>query len=368
MAGSADLSGAFDEVLGEGKMRRIRWVVPHAAAGLSSQFTSTLLISGTYEEERNQLALWNFKIVGGQRRGAAALTDTAMRDIEKLGHLSHRGDVEDVKSLSRPEGMYACVASSLGEVGLYAVQPPRDSLDDTPALLLGRSWSDLHRGPCATLDVDPDEGTEMASGGQDGRLVVTSLLGPAVSSIENADPLSVHCVRYASRATAYTAGSFLRLWDLRSPESAGPIFSLPPPTDLSLVECLAVHPVRRSELVAVRAGRREGWRGELVGGPGGVDARQPRAPLVHALAHNGDIWDVQFHPARPDLLLTCGEDGAALAVEWSAELATVETPPCERLFTNEFGVNSIDVHPDTQAVVCSTDSEALRFRFPILPS
>ncbi|PIO29011.1 hypothetical protein AB205_0084660 [Aquarana catesbeiana] len=51
------------------------------------------------------------------------------------------------------------------------------------------------------------------------------------------------------------------------------------------------------------------------------DVRQSKIPVSLLSAHNAEMWEVHFHPSKPDHIFTCSEDGSLWHWDASAEAA-----------------------------------------------
>ncbi|CAJ0952201.1 unnamed protein product [Ranitomeya imitator] len=54
------------------------------------------------------------------------------------------------------------------------------------------------------------------------------------------------------------------------------------------------------------------------------DVRQSRIPISLLNAHDAEMWEVHFHPSKPDHLFTCSEDGSLW--HWDASADVMERP------------------------------------------
>jgi len=361
---------------------------------------SRLLAIGSWGDEVNELVIRRFDIdLPVAKRGKPKLIKskppTAITDMEdevkSLGHQSLTrdrlsgpltstkldGDITDIQFLSSN----ALVASSSsGRVNLYGLTETesKSSLsksEEDPSLSLSllHEWTNetkstssskaakslpLHQGVATSLDF---QGDHIISAGEDGSIGILSVTSAqVVRMIDKVCPSTCFCIRFSCSGAHFFAacmGGSLLTFDPR----ASVIRPVQKCKDVA-AECLtslSVHPDRPN---TAATGSAEGivsvW-----------DVRTNARPMCSVQQHSSTIWDVSFIPSAPTLLLTCCEDGTINVSDFNADggdpikvdYSTAQRSNFKSKVLGEtgLGVNSIDVDPLTNSIVCGTDTEQL---------
>jgi len=225
-------------------------------------------------------------------------------------------------------------------------------------------WQALHASAATGIDVLP-ETYELASVGEDATINFLRINSPTKPflSIANADSGYLNGIHYISPQNLITYGSSgnLKIWDHRSGGSqSGLAHSFRDLESKSAHNSACVHP-HQNHIIAVGSddGTTSFW-----------DLRNLSSPLERFAQHNANVWEISFHPAQPNNLVSCSEDGDVLL--WTFAGAGAFDPDAQGLTLqklvqpHQLSVNSFDIHRENNMLVCGTDSEALLFKYPIL--
>ncbi|XP_077408006.1 nucleoporin Nup43 isoform X2 [Vanacampus margaritifer] len=215
----------------------------------------------------------------------------------------HEGDVLDLQFLDQDR---IITASSTGGVTIFRYNHNNQTLS------VSHQWTRAHRYPCdnAPCTSVVCSSPEIVSVGEDGRIIIYRADQEGVTRvIENADSSTIHAVTYLRTTEILTVNSIgqLKIWDLRQ-QSDTPSQILSLSGDRVPLHCVDRHP-NQQHIVAT-------------GGQDGMlcvwDVRQSNTPFSLVEAHSAEMWEVHFHPANPDHLFTCSEDGSLLHWETSS--------------------------------------------------
>ncbi|XP_052236910.1 nucleoporin Nup43-like isoform X2 [Dreissena polymorpha] len=223
-----------------------------------------------------------------------------------LCEVPHRGDVTDMQFMTSDA---IAASSSFGSLTIYRHRNLQ-SLEDA------MQWVGLHTGlgdvscPCTCLATQGDD--LIVTGGEDGRVNVLNVAHRApVRTLEKANSCSINGIKFLKQLDILTIDSCgqLKIFDLReNTDEPSRTFSVS--GEQVPLQCLARHPTQQ-HIVAT-------------GGHDGVlsiwDLRQERFPVTLLEAHAAPMWEVLFHPASPDHLFTCSEDGSVW--HWDSSAVT----------------------------------------------
>lgn len=219
------------------------------------------------------------------------------REPKPLCDAPHLGDVTGLEFITADQ---VVASSSTGTVTLYRHQ--RNSQTLAPSM----SWEGLHYDPgdngcpCTCLATQGED--MIVSAGEDGRLNVLNVAHKKpVRTIDKANSCTVNGISFLKHLEVITIDSSgqLKVFDLRH-TSNDPTRTFSISGEQTPLQCVSRHPTQH-HIVAT-------------GGHDGVlsvwDLRQEKFPVTLLEAHSAAMWEVKFHPANPDHLFTCSEDGS----------------------------------------------------------
>jgi len=263
------------------KISKLQWCPREDNNRAADQF-----ISGGYDDQENLLTWW--KLPG-------AASDSSEPVV--VNQVPHAGSVTGTCFIT-PERF--ATASSTGEVFVHMLNR-RSNIINTM-----QRWSNLHTyevtNESASCTCIAANDAELVTGGEDGRINVLQVDSrKPVRVMSNADSANIMDIQYLSTkeiVTVNTTGQ-LKVWDIRKQDSS--------PTNVMTISgnscpLLSVdkHPNQPHILVT----------GHGDGVIGIWDIRQDSSPVTLVNAHEGEVWEVRFHPMYPDNLFTCSEDGS----------------------------------------------------------
>jgi len=87
-------------------------------------------------------------------------------------------------------------------------------------------------------------------------------------------------------------------------------------------------------------------------------------PIIKSQKHKGNVWQVGYHPADPNIRLTASSDGTALMWNFNAQRVfdrSSENYQVLGLLQSELSINCFDLHSDVNLLIAASDTEALMF-------
>ncbi|KAJ1974269.1 hypothetical protein H4R35_003692 [Dimargaris xerosporica] len=233
-----------------------------------------------------------------------------------------------------------------------------------------------YEAPCTALSLQPHcpQDPEVASVGEDGRLCLHRIdQSPEQVESVDADSLPLYDVAWLSSHTLMTAGRSgqLKVFDRRDCQQ--PMTVLVDPEDANLsVTCLAVHPSQANRIAT----------GNEFGNVLIWDIRQLNEPYTNSVSANDKgfaINDLLFHPNQPFTVITASDDATCTIIDTNAcnpsafnqnplyqPTATRASATGIRTLRNLYnwlGINSLDYHPQANALLAGSDSENLLYEF-----
>uniref|UniRef100_A0A8C5PXX6 Nucleoporin 43 n=1 Tax=Leptobrachium leishanense TaxID=445787 RepID=A0A8C5PXX6_9ANUR len=348
------------------KIRKTRWR-PVPATSLQQP---DVFATGSWDNEENKVSIWS---AGGF--GAVTPDEDYQGEIKLLCDIRHSGDVMDMQFLDKER---IVTASSTGTVTIFHHHQNNQTLS------VKQKWTQAHHHTGSQSIAAPCTGIvcscpEIVSIGEDGRInVFRAESKDIVRTFDDADSSTMHAVTFLRTTEILTVNSIgqLKMWDLRQQgDDPTQIFSVT--GDRIPLHCVDRHP---SQQHIVATGGQDGmlcvW-----------DVRQGRMPISLLTAHEAEMWEVHFHPSKPDHLFTCSEDGSLWHWDASAEVAekpsflggrntshisrstiastnawlssdhTKNLEITNLLSSSTLSVNSLDVLGDY--LVCGSDAEAI---------
>eukprot|EP01104_Vermistella_antarctica_P020742 TRINITY_DN9012_c0_g1_i1.p1 TRINITY_DN9012_c0_g1~~TRINITY_DN9012_c0_g1_i1.p1 ORF type:complete len:379 (-),score=71.08 TRINITY_DN9012_c0_g1_i1:190-1326(-) len=325
-------------------------------------------VAGSWDEQagQNRVSVWDF-VPPSPSQGSTATYD--VRDPVLLCDTPVDGSVSDLKILrhgaqgnaSLLEDFSVVVGTSAGSVSLMRVEGLMKEGSDSRIYVAGQ-MKKAHTAPVTSI-ASCNTRNEFVSAGEDGKVVRYSLSAERGLIKERTlltDHSSVTGVSYCSPHTVATTSSSgqLKIWDVdRDSSSSTPALTmhLSDTTDtnghMPSFTCIGTHPSMPDK---VSVGCSDGtvcvW-----------DTRNTSYPELEAKQHDGPVWKVAFHPTSPDHLLSCAEDGKVY--QWY--LPTLEV---HLVAECDLGVNSFDVQPNLNMLLCAADNEMLHFQSNLLQS
>lgn len=337
------------------KINKIRWK--------PDSLTDTLVTGSWDDEQDNKIILWKYNKMDSE--------DSLVKPKIQCS-IDHDGDVTEIKFV---DAHVFVVASSFGTVSLYNIS----CSDGRTRIKSMNLWKKVHffssTGElCPVTDITVFEDM-LASVGEDGRIVITSLKeNEPFRIIDNADSCTLRCIsvnRLNEVLTGNSSGQ-MKVWDLRS-------YSNSPETSFTLSGGQAgftrviQHPTQTHI--------------KLAGGEDGTitiwDLRNQKFAVNSLNAHTQSVTELMFHPERPEHLFSCSANGQLW--HWDSSKLThstiqfsatdipenLEDTGCPWMSKNVknritvysliqnlyLPINSLDVQQDS--VVCGCDNEAI---------
>ncbi|XP_063773588.1 nucleoporin Nup43 [Pseudophryne corroboree] len=283
------------------KISKTRWR-PVSASSLQQP---DVFAAGSWDNEENKVSIWSTGDFG-----TINMEEDYLADPKLLCEIRHKGDVMDMQFLDQERIL---TASSTGTVTIFRYHQNNQTLSEK------QKWEHAHHhvgsegtgAPCTSVVCN---NPEIISVGEDGRInLFRADSRDIVRSIDDADSSTMHAVNFLRTTEILTVNSIgqLKMWDLRL-EGNDPtqIFSVT--NERVPLHCLDRHP---SQQHVVATGGHDGmlciW-----------DVRQGRIPISLLNAHGAEMWEVHFHPSKPDHLFTCSEDGSLW--HWDASTEVLE--------------------------------------------
>mmetsp|Transcript_41207 Transcript_41207/g.66823 ORF Transcript_41207/g.66823 Transcript_41207/m.66823 type:complete len:227 (+) Transcript_41207:357-1037(+) len=204
-----------------------------------------------------------------------------------------------------------------------------------------QSWEDRQGMYITSMDVDPEGQVYYA--GEDGSVRGFHMSRPQQVdiSVDCADSICVHSIRYYGPRSFFTCGTSLKLWVLNQGTSS-PSLVLPGSPKQGLFTCIAVHPDRRDQVLV----------GSSHGDITAYDLRLPSEPLSHIPAHGAAVWEIAHLPSNPEHWYSCSEDGTLLSYSPNS----TENSGIDQVFSSDLSINSISLHPDKGTIACASDT------------
>ncbi|KAL6073942.1 Nucleoporin Nup43 [Balamuthia mandrillaris] len=326
------------------------------------------LLTGTSDESINKVGLWSFSLPDWEDEEE----ETGPQPPSPLADNVVFGSVAGLKVVERDSSLFALSVTTHGNLNVHKVFfDTSSSLSKEDRLKRTSTWERLHRSACTAFDVRA-ESNEIVTAGEDGALHFVQLEQAITKphlSIENADSSGVSSVHFISSHSVLSVGStgHLKLFDLRTNSNAQQDFTMVKTmkdAGSSILQCAAVHPHQPSFVVT----------GAHDGSIAFWDLRHPKWPFQSYAQHTADVWDIQFHAAHPDNVISASEDGTLLLWNFNPKnemrgtfTADKEQLLLRKLLRQRVGLNSLAVLPEMNMLCCAADNEALLFLGELLP-
>ncbi|KAM8947093.1 nucleoporin Nup43 [Pelodytes ibericus] len=285
------------------KISKTRWR-PVSASSLQQP---DVFATGSWDNEENKVSLWS-----NGDFGAINYDEDYQGDPKLLCDIKHSGDVMDLQFLDKDR---IVTGSSTGSVTIFRHHQNNQTLSEK------QRWEHAHHHVGSKSNAAPCTGIvcsspEIVSVGEDGRInLFRADSKDIVRTIDDADSSTMHAVTFLRTTEILTVNSIgqLKMWDLRQQgNDPTQIFSVT--GERVPLHCVDRHP---SQQHVVATGGQDGmlclW-----------DVRQSRMPISLLNAHEAEMWEVHFHPSKPDHLFTCSEDGSLW--HWDASTDLAEKP------------------------------------------
>jgi len=311
--------------------------------------------TGTWDEKLNQVDIWKMNLI-------------EKTDPQLLFSLPHKGDVTDLKWLTTDNTSSRLLFSSTtGDVTLIKLMDLEDILKESvesdentlemDILQDSNTWRNLHNSSCTGVAIHNDK-NEIITVGEDGTISILSLSEPKPKKVmKNADSGSISSVSYISSSSILTANlnGILKVWDIK--DSTNRPTQILKHNQSSMLHCIAVHP---NQPEYVLSGSREGcltvW-----------DLRNTKFPIKILKKHSSSIWEVAFHPHSPNFVFSCSNDGTMLQWDFNKSndishgnfTVEEENYSNSELITSPLSINSFDINPNINALICGSDDESL---------
>lgn len=351
------------------KQSVVRWLPMDLGTG------ATIAVSGSWDEETNELAAWRVQVDSDAEVSAMRDDDGAVPaiSVHKNGAAMHDGCVLDLITVSDTSGASATAytASGAGGVRCHSVR-----LDEEGTVAFVPQWGESSATGLATLGVSwSSDAKRIGTVGEDGAVV---LLHPESGRTEwraQSNEPALFDVCWWDANTVVTAGTSIALWDVRTRATAPHRELVTSPAAhahlSSQLLCVAVeaHPPHR-----VVAGASDGaiylWDARAAqtasaGMNGGRSANTSHVQPLHTIseAHQADVWDVQLASSTHGELLSCSSDGT-LAV-WQLEDSSVRAhgvePARRTLVQLSLPINSLELSLSNGMLASASDAQVLTF-------
>ncbi|KAG8583050.1 hypothetical protein GDO81_008261 [Engystomops pustulosus] len=283
------------------KISKTRWR-PVPASSLQQP---DVFAAGSWDNEENKVSLWSIGDFG-----AIHMEEEYLADPKLLCDIRHKGDVMDLQFLDQER---IVTASSTGRVTIFRHHQGNQTLSEK------QKWEHAHRlcecvkwPRSSTAPGVVCNNPEIVSVGEDGRI---NLFRADSKEIVRTSISTIHAVIFLRTTEILTVNSIgqLKMWDLRQ-QGNDPTHIFSMANERVPLHCLDRHP---SQQHVVATGGQDGmlciW-----------DVRQSRTPISLLTAHDAEMWEVHFHPSKPDHLFTCSEDGSLW--HWDASTEVMERP------------------------------------------
>ncbi|KAF9195311.1 Nucleoporin Nup43 [Haplosporangium sp. Z 767] len=347
------------------KVSKVRWLEKAAFPTKDLHFATSLHLDGKASfktDTSNTIVIWSCQ---NQRQ----FEITRAEDVKstfvpfKLAEASHQGEVLDMRVIEGQDPLLV-TASSTGEIGLYKSKLQASRRADSPSI----EFVDTHRhhgfhnkdtAEATSLSVRPQALNEIASVGEDSRLVLLSI-DNIQKSLQRSDHIgagfSAVCWRSSSSLAVTTKIGQLRLFDRRD-ISKPVLLSTPKSYQRDPLTCVAQHPTEPYRLAT----------GNEDGSVAVWDVRNLSQPEIAGIkVHNSIVWEVQFHPNQPDKLLSCSQDGSLATLDWRQAVKDHVNDTRNTLddsvatywtsIRNVLSVNSLDYHNRANVLLAGSDS------------
>ena len=349
------------------KQSSVRWLPAFAAS------EDLLAISGSWDEEANELSVWSLKLDGAT---GDAMGDEFTSPILQVGSTPHDGCVLGLSVAGNANGAppVAYTASGAGGACCFTIDFANDG-----GVVLTHQWrAAVPVGGLATLGVSwGAEAGCVAAAGEDGKLAVLHPeSGATIWSAQTNEPSLFDTCWWGAQSphAVFTAGKMLAMWDTRQKAMAPQLTLAPVPEGQvhlgAQLLCISTEPVPSHK---VAAGASDGaihiWD---VRSPSLVGSGRPPQRTI-ARAHSSDVWGLQLGRGTHGDLLSCGSDGTVQS--WQLEpamadgdgaplLAAEEMPtemPLRTLVQLSMPINDLELSGHHGVLASASDAQVLTF-------
>ncbi|KAH9505632.1 Nucleoporin Nup43 [Bulinus truncatus] len=200
------------------KISKIRWRPTTDVKSLPS----TIFVTGSWDDQQNTIGVWDLR----DRLKASEEADdinTLDHEPQKIFEKPHSGDVLDIQYLSSTT---FAVASSSGSVSVYRHSSRNESLSHLC------TWNKQHHfkygSPASCTCLAPKGDDWLASGGEDGRVVISALdQQQPVQTLDKADSCTINDLTFLKQTELLAVNSFgqLKTFDLRQDQKHNIVFN-----------------------------------------------------------------------------------------------------------------------------------------------
>jgi len=325
------------------KVGRVRWT-PKSFVNNTNNDNRMLysdnpyFVSGSYDDMPNTLTLWSLEAVGLNEK-REKIKNNKLR-VEQRATLKHPGGVADFT-------FHQSVIITCSDEGkVHLIQYGEDEKLNKIKSKQLHSFPNTSYAPATSISTQLNvNNPEIMTTGEDGKVCFFHVEDIDKATEYQLEQSSIRQGRYhASNSIVTASGVRLKIWDKNG-------FKLAFSADCGdPVNCIGVHPSQQSLLVSGHStGKITFW-----------DLRNlNKALAVFPMVHDSAVWDICFHPDRPDNLdyvLSCSEDKLVkitcfgASERMNADFVQLTKIPHD-------AVNSLDISDDM--LVYGTDDEKI---------
>ncbi|KAJ2365309.1 hypothetical protein IW150_006248 [Coemansia sp. RSA 2607] len=313
------------------KITAISWLPP--AAGTSYSDATPRFIAGTSGKTK-ELVLWTTHNPDFPSPSTENSTDLA-HFVSKTPH------THSVQAIAAVSAELLLTGSSTGVLATYKIIG--DAMERGAEVQVhGERGAEA---VCTGVAVQSD-GTQVASCGEDGRLVFATVdrLDAPQSISADSGSLTSLCWPTPTQVAVATRNGQAKLFDTRESQPSAVFYN---PSSCASLESIAAHP---SQPFLLATGSDDGavvlW-----------DVRNPRAPKNELFGvHRANVWQVMFDPADARSIVSCSEDASVAVTRWD-EMGVHRTKRMDSRL-NVLSINCFDICPYTRdhMLVAGSDS------------
>ncbi|KAJ3055694.1 Nucleoporin Nup43 [Rhizophlyctis rosea] len=325
-----------------GKVSKVRW------GPTPVHQSSLILATGTYNGLKSSISISQVLL---DPQSANPL------DISHAAAIPVKGDVTDLRWVPGAGPLTLISATSSGIIDIHSVaaiadRGKRETIHVEP---LNQFTTQGGEGVgISALAVQPHAASNpwIASVGVDASISFQTAEGKEVQKrMENVEAIQITGLewRTSNEIAIATSAGHIRQIDARSRSKGLPLSSHEQKHRVPL-NCITVHPTQPDKLATgAENGELQIW-----------DVRNLSDPELTILpAHDGNVWDVRFHPTSANDIATCSEDGTVCVMQWREPTSSVvDTYKPIRRFRDKnhpLGINSVDIHSEKDVLVAAGD-------------
>jgi len=303
-----------------------------------------VLASGSWDEEVNSFALWNFE------------KSDDHSDCKLITQSRTDSSITNVVSLGNEKFL---VATTNGTLGLWRSNGLNDYIDShqatsLPSLVETKKWK-VHSGGVKSVDVINDADLFVTVGADNNLCLLQR--GNVLKKAIGIESVFLNDVKFINSSTIVTCGRSIKIWDTHQ-DFTKPVLSLSGNKVGSIMYSVAVHP---NQSFYIASGDSDGsfdiW-----------DRRNYSWPIFKKIAQKGPIWNVVFHPSDPSILYSVSSHDVLcwdfnVNKNINPEFSTKEEDLLisKMVSHSHTHMNQITVLPSINSLCIGSDSEQLIF-------